>query len=147
MVGQTLEVNQVISHLITDTRVVMEGVHQAVYQATYLLTNAILRKISGQRRMTPTSYNTMFDIGYPLQIRGQIIILLIKFITAGQLPGSPKLLVTGNRQLPYCGFMVFVGPERPCLWLLLIVSDITAGSGKTVLWYGLLQPYLLSVDS
>ncbi|SRR6266700_7231166 len=99
--------------------------------------------------MTSTSYNMMFDIGYPLQIHGQIIILPVKLVTAGQLPGSlkAKLLATGNRQLPYCGSMAFVGPGRSCLWLLLIVSEIIAGSGKTVLWYGLSQPYLLSVDS
>jgi len=67
--------------------------------------------------MTSTSYNTMFDIGYPLQIRGQIIILSVKLVTAGQLPGSfkAKLLVTGSRQLPYCGSMAFVSSERPCL--------------------------------
>jgi hypothetical protein len=74
--------------------------------------------------MTSTSYNTMFDIGYPLRIRGPIIILPVKLITAGltagQLPGSlkAKLFITGNRQRPYCGSMVFVGPERPRLWLI-----------------------------
>jgi hypothetical protein len=111
-----------------------------------------MRKISQQRRMTSTrttSYNTMFGIGYPLQIRGQIIMLSIKLVTARQLPGSlkAKLLVTGNRQLPYCGSMAFVSPEHLCRWLLLIVSDIIAGSGKTVLWYGLSQPYLPSAGS
>jgi len=79
-----------------------------------MLTNAILCKISEQRRMTATSYDAMFDIGYPLQIRGQIIILPVKLITAKELPGSlkAKLLVTGNRHLPYCGSMAFVGLER-----------------------------------
>jgi hypothetical protein len=99
--------------------------------------------------MTSTSYNMMFDIGYPLRIHGQIIILPVKIITEAQLSGllKAKPLVTGNRQLLYYGSMAFVGPKRPCLQLLLIVSDIIAGSGKTVLWYGLSKPYLFSVDS
>ena len=92
-----------------------------------------------------------FNVGCLPQTRGQTITPLAKLITMGRPRGSLKAqhLTAGktNRQAQCCGSMVYVSPKLPSLWLLLIVSDITAGSGKTVLWYGAPQLFLASASS
>lgn len=96
-------------------------------------------------------YNMTFNVGCLPQIRGQTIISLAKLIATGRLHGSLKaqLSMTGkrSRQVQCCGSMVYVCPEPPFLLPLLIVSDIIAGSGKTVFWYGIPQLFLASVSS
>jgi hypothetical protein len=77
-----------------------------------------------------------FDVGCPHRIHGQTIILLVKRITLalphGLLKGSSWK--AGNRQVPFCGCMAYVRVSPYHLFQLLI-SDVLAGSGKTIISY------------
>lgn len=88
-----------------------------------------------------TGCKRTFSVGCLRQIRGSIIILPAKLIIVAPLRGSHKEAssLNGNQLLPSCGSTAYVSILPTILLLLLIDSDVLAGSGKSILWYILLQ--------
>jgi len=72
--------------------------------------------------------------------------LPVKPITVGRLHGLRKDMPSnsGNPLAPFCGSTAYVSMTPSCLLLLLMVSDILAGSGKSILWYVSPQLFVIS---
>ena len=86
-----------------------------------------------------------FGHGYLLRILPSIIMLHVTSNTKVLQCGSSKVLnsTNGRRKVRYCGSVVIVGnfpPSQPVMTVNIFL-DLSAGSGKSILWCAVLQRF------